>query len=63
VLLFANMPGKGIVTVCFTHRFQPEYEFATDTRLCGLARPGALASQLLPKLVCPMRIHVPAGAR
>jgi hypothetical protein len=25
------MPGKGIVAVCFTQRFQPEYEFATDS--------------------------------
>jgi hypothetical protein len=30
MLLFANMPGKGIVAVCFTHQLQPEYEFATD---------------------------------
>ena len=30
MLLFANMLGRSIVAVCFTHRFQPEYEFATD---------------------------------
>jgi hypothetical protein len=29
VLFFANMLGRSIVAVCFTHRFQPEYEFAT----------------------------------
>jgi len=28
-LLFANMLGRSIVAVCFTHRFQPEHEFAT----------------------------------
>jgi hypothetical protein len=31
LLLFANTLGRSIVAVCFTHRFQPEYEFATDT--------------------------------
>ena len=31
VLLFANMLGRSIVAVCFIHRFQPEYEFATNT--------------------------------
>ena len=30
VLLFANMLGRSIVAVCFTHRFHPEHEFATN---------------------------------
>ena len=30
VLLFTNMLGRNIVAVCFTRRFQPEYEFASD---------------------------------
>jgi hypothetical protein len=29
-LLFAKTLGRSIVAVCFTHRFQSEYEFATD---------------------------------
>ena len=29
MLLFANVLGTSIVGVCFTHRFQPKYEFAT----------------------------------
>ena len=29
VLLFANMLGRSIAAVCFTHGFQPEHEFAS----------------------------------
>lgn len=35
MLLFANMRGKSIVTVCSTHRFRREYEFASDTPTGG----------------------------
>jgi len=31
MLRFANMLGRSIVAVCFSHRFQPDYEFATHT--------------------------------
>jgi 1-carboxybiuret hydrolase len=48
VLLFANMLGRSIVVGCFTHRFQPVYEFATDTVRALFAEIDVLVAPTTP---------------